>query len=91
MQKTHPLTRNLILKKQFLADIGDGVDSAYYLDALRYTYPDKNLYKKIDTLYNTNIHDSIFVFSTNPNDTLYNVSFTYMGPGKGDYISCRML
>jgi hypothetical protein len=74
-------------QKQFLADMGDGIDTAFYMEATPDTLgPGKILYKKTEVFYNTDQHDSIFVYSENPDDTLYNVSFSYMGYGKGDYV-----
>ena len=72
-------------QKQFLSQIGNNIDSARYPNAVRDTFSvDKILYKKIDTVYN-GIHDSIYVYSVNKNDQLYNLSFTNVGLGKGNY------
>jgi hypothetical protein len=72
-------------QKLFLAKVGDGIDTAFYPNVARDTFAvGKLLYKKMDTLYNGR-RDSIFVFSTNPNDVLYSLSFMYVGPGKGNY------
>ncbi len=73
-------------QKQFLADVGDGIDTAFYSGAVVDTFATgKVIYKKIDTVYN-NIHDSIFVYDTSNTNILYNVSFTFLGTGKGDYV-----
>jgi hypothetical protein len=73
-------------QKQFLSQIGNNIDSARYPNATLDTFSVNTiLYKKIDTLYNGK-HDSIYVYSANRNDVLYNLSFTDFGPGKGNYI-----
>jgi hypothetical protein len=73
-------------QKQFLSTIGDKLDSARYENAVADTFAvNKILYKKIDTLFNWR-HDSIYVYSFDKNDYLYNVSFLNVGFGKGNYI-----
>lgn len=72
---------------QFLANVGNGIDTAFYKNEPRDTFSlGTILYKKIDTVYNGTLHDSVFVLSTNSTDSLYNLTFTFVGQGKGDYI-----
>jgi hypothetical protein len=73
-------------KKNFLTTLGDSIQQAYYNDAFRDTPGEgKFLYKKMDTVYQNNLRDSIYVFSNNPNDELYALNFTFVGQGKGNY------
>ncbi|CAN5227688.1 hypothetical protein BH09BAC2_BH09BAC2_10910 [soil metagenome] len=85
--KNSPINQSLDeQQKLFLASIGNSIDQAVIPNAVRDTFAaNKILYKKIDMLYN-NIHDSIFVYSFDKNDILYNVSFLFVGSGKGNYV-----
>ena len=76
-----------IRQKQFLSTIGDNLENARYENAVRDTFEiNKILYKRIDTVYNTGQHDSIYVYSNIKTDILYNLSFLFVGAGKGNYM-----
>jgi hypothetical protein len=85
--KNSPIDQTLDNKqKQFLADLGDSIQNAYYPIAGIDTFSiNKILYKKIDTVYN-GIHDSVFVYSTNKDSAIYNLNFIETGSNKGNYI-----
>ncbi|HXL55823.1 MAG TPA: hypothetical protein VN958_06185, partial [Chitinophagaceae bacterium] len=72
-------------QKQFLSNLGDSIQNAFYpysaIDSFSAT---KILYKKIDTLYD-GAHDSIYVYSTNPDSAKYSLSFVEVGLNKGNY------
>jgi hypothetical protein len=73
-------------QKQFLANLGDSIQNAFYPIAGIDTFStSKILYKKIDTVYN-GIHDSIFVYSTNADSAKYNLNFVEVGTNKGNYV-----
>jgi hypothetical protein len=86
--KNSPINQTLDSKQtQFLANLGDSVQYAYYpiaaIDSFSVT---KILYKKIDTLHNS-IHDSIYVYSTSPDSAKYNLNFVEVGANRGNYIA----
>ncbi|HLY68788.1 MAG TPA: hypothetical protein VKR53_03595 [Puia sp.] len=76
---------------RFLNGIGDSVNKAFYptapLDTLG---PGKVLYRKTDTVYQAAnglyYHDSVYVFSVDSTQKLYNLSFADVGVGNGDYL-----
>ena len=73
-------------QKIFLSSIGDSIQNAFTTNATIDSFSNgKILYKKVDTVYNGNMHDSVFVQSSDNNLLLYTLSFTYVGIGKGNY------
>ena len=86
--KNSAINQNLDIKqKQFLADVGDRIDTAFYSGAVRDTFATgKILYRKIDSVYNATKHALVYLYDTSNINTLYNVAFTYLGTGKGNYI-----
>lgn len=74
------------LERQLMFNVGDSIQNARILSAFPDTLsPGKLLYRKVDTLYNGNQRDSVFLVSADPSVPLYTVSFSYVGPGKGNY------
>ena len=87
--KNSPINQTLDApQKSFLNKLGDSVGKAFYpVSAIDTFSSGKILYKKIDTAYAGALQrDSIFVYSTNRDSAIYNLSFFDVGQGNGDYI-----
>lgn len=87
--KSSPINQTLsVPQKVFLNTIGDSIQHAFYPISATDTFAvGRILYKKIDTAYNSRQQtDSIYVYSTSADSARYNLSFTDVGPGNGDYV-----
>lgn len=75
-------------QKQFLYQIGDSIQNAYYPSVVIDTFAaGKVLYEKIYDSINGVVADSFYRYSTDATKTLYNLGFTEVGFGRGNYIS----
>lgn len=76
-------------QKRVLANIGDSLSMAVVpkVDSVAFRN-DMVLYKRMDTLVNGN-HDTIYVYSTNPDSAHYRLGFSYMGNNRGNYIQVQ--
>lgn len=81
--KNNPLNENLSDQdKQILAEAGNDATQMFNTTAIPHEYdPDKNLYRKI-------LIDGVEVYeySNDPTEQLYQLTFTYMGDNRGNYI-----
>ncbi len=72
-------------QKQFLANLGDDYLNAFYINENIDSFStSKILYTKRVNPVNNN--DSIYVYSTNKDSAKYNLVFTEVGSGKGNYV-----
>lgn len=86
--KNSPINQTLDSKqKQFLADLGDSIQKAYYPSATLDTFAaGKILYTKIYYNNGSNI-DSFYQYSTDPDSAKYNLAFSEVGQGNGNYVA----
>lgn len=74
------------LKRDLLQGVGDDLSAALFPgeDSIAF---DENIrmYKRVDTVVNLVPYDSVFVFSSNPDSAFYQVSFSFVGEGSGNY------
>ncbi|MCC5917375.1 MAG: hypothetical protein JJU02_08600 [Cryomorphaceae bacterium] len=70
-------------QKSALADIGPNIENAVFPSFTETEFsPERVLYRLTDSLG----FDSIFVYSIDPNERLFAVNFTQVGPNNGDYV-----
>src|SRR5450631_1141700 len=91
--RNSPITQTLDAgRKKFLNELGDSIGKAFYPVAPLDTGTGVGniLYRKMDTTYKAAngliTHDSIFVVSNDHSYQLYNLSFSDVGQGQGNYI-----
>ncbi len=74
-------------QKQFLASIGDNIQEAFYRSlALDTGGVNQIRYRITQQVVDGLVYDSVFVFSNNTDSALYQVNFSFIGEGKGNYI-----
>ncbi len=85
--KNQPLLQEIdAAQKKFLSDVGDSIQQAFYPNVDSVTFSNNEvLYARRDTVTG-NDTVSIYVYSVSPDSAFYRVGFSYLGPGKGNYV-----
>jgi hypothetical protein len=86
--KNQPVDQNIDTDKRiFLSQIGDNLDQGLFpaFDSLGFDNGQVR-YRMIDTTINGQTYDSIFVYSVNPTEAVYQVGFSQVGQNQGNYI-----
>jgi hypothetical protein len=85
--KNQPLNQDLTREqKQILAQSGDNILDAWVLNVDTVSFRnDYVLYRKVDTVVNGVVYE-IYKYSIHPEEAIYQVGFSFMGEGQGNYI-----
>lgn len=85
--KNSPINQDLNAnQKQFLANLGDSTDKAFYPSANRDSFStSKILYVRVDTMVGANRYLA-YRYEPAYDAALYSLSFTEVGQGRGDYV-----
>jgi len=86
--KNQPVDQNIDTDKRvFLSQLGDNLDQAMFpaFDSLGFDNGQVR-YRMTDTIINGQTYDSIFIYSVNPAEAVYQVGFSQVGQNKGNYI-----
>ncbi|MEA3477137.1 MAG: hypothetical protein U9R60_03090 [Bacteroidota bacterium] len=86
--KNQPLQQDLSnQEKRLMSSVGDSLLNAivWNIDSVGFS-SDQVRYKITDSIINSQYYDTIFVYSTNPDSALYQVGFSLVGEGRGNYV-----
>ncbi|MBL7923348.1 MAG: hypothetical protein JNL88_04030, partial [Bacteroidia bacterium] len=87
--KNQPLQQDLSAEdKAILAAAGDSLNQAYSEsgDSVAFNI-NEILYARIDTTVGALSYPGVYRYSTSPDSAYYRVSFSNLGPGKGNYVA----
>lgn len=74
-------------QKSLLASIGDNINEAFYRSmSIDTVGANKILYRMEARTIDNILYDSVFVYSVNPDSTLYSLNFSNVGAGNGNYM-----
>jgi hypothetical protein len=74
-------------QRNFLAKAGNQTENSYMLNLDSSAFEQGEIrYKMVDTTVAGVHYDSVFVYSNQPDSAFYQLGFTLVGDGKGDYI-----
>ncbi|MBU0487360.1 MAG: hypothetical protein KKD31_05340 [Bacteroidetes bacterium] len=73
-------------EKDFMQDMGDNTSRAWYpgVDSAGFS-ADEIRYLMTDSLVDGLLHDSVFIYSTDPELAMYRLVFAFVGQGNGNY------